>query len=99
MALDCVLGFGRRVYRPVVSDFDQGDGSGMDEPGTSNRTALPSFLPVPKVPFSFFDPRGKRGNRAFFYLSGKSGFPLFDLRRKCRNRAFFTRPESPVFPF
>ena len=44
MALGCVHDSRRRIYRPVVSDFDQGGGSGVDEPGTSNPNRVAVFF-------------------------------------------------------
>ena len=44
MALDCVRDSGRRIYLPVVSEFDQGGGSGVDEPGTSNPNRVAVFF-------------------------------------------------------
>ena len=50
MARGCVRDSGRRIYRPVVSDFDQGGGSGVDEPGTSNPNRVPVFFTCPESP-------------------------------------------------
>ena len=44
MALGCVRDSKRRIHRPVVSEFDQGGGSGADEPGTSNPNRVAVFF-------------------------------------------------------
>lgn len=97
MALGCVHDSRRRIYRPVVSDFDQGGGSGVDEPGTSNPNRVAVFFylseksgflfyPAPKVPKSIPFLPVRKVRFSLFYHGGKGG-----------NCPFFTCAQSALF--
>jgi hypothetical protein len=86
MALGCVRDSGRRIYLPVVSEFDQGGGSGVDEHGTSNPGDVPVFLPWRKGKKSALFLPAQNAHFSLFYHGGKGG-----------NRAFFTCAKSAIF--
>lgn len=78
MALDCVLASQRQIYRPVVSDFDQGDGSGVDEPANGESIRVSVFLPCAESAEISFLPCAESAEIAPFLPVRKVRFSFFD---------------------
>jgi hypothetical protein len=98
MALDCVRDSGRRIYRPVVSEFDQGSGSGVDEPGTSNPNRVAVFFTCAEsAEIGPFLPVRKGRKSIPFLPVRKVRFSLFYHGKKGRICPFFTCAKSAIF--
>ena len=80
MALGCVHDSRRRIYRPVVSDFDQGGGSGVDEPGTSNPNRVAVFFYLRKKRTFLFLTVAERARIGPFLPAQKAQFSAAGLR-------------------
>lgn len=100
MALGCVRDSKRRIHRPVVSEFDQGGGSGADEPGTSNPNRVAVFFYLSqKSRFLFLTVAERAEIDPFFYLRRKCSFLFLPRAESAEIDPFFTCAESAVFSF